>query len=556
MCGIAGVVFFAPRDPAHVHAVLGRMNAAQAFRGPDGEGVWTDGRVGLGHRRLALVGDSEHGKEPLADEQGCQLVFNGEIYRPADVLESLGQTMAAEDSDSRALHLLLGKRGPAGLDQVDGCFAAGRYDPQAGRLLLVRDAWGQKPLYHYRTDEAFYFASTVAAIRAAVGSLRVRPEALLEYLVYKSVGGYRSAFRDVEQLPPASWLEVDLDGVERAGRWHVPPAPGRTAADPAEVRRVLDGAVAERLAARFEQGIFLSGGLDSSLVLDSAVRQCHGSRLRFYSVGYDAEGTQDERPLARRMAQGYPYPHEEVQLTAAQVPELFLDVARCLEDPIQDPVTLPTLLLCRSASRHTRCVLTGDGSDEFWGGYERFDDPPEKLADYWPRTALFTPEQLPPPPSYLDQLSLPPASWPVLDQILYCEAGNRLRNYHLARVDKLSMSCGLEVRSPFLDRQVTDLALSLPADLKRPGGQAKGLLMEAYRDVLPAWLLERKKQPFSVPIWQWLSGPLRDYAHDRLGPRARSASVLAAEPYLDQPGAANQVWSLLQLEAWMEVHAG
>ncbi len=552
MCGIAGVVFFEPRPD--VEAVVRRMNAAQAYRGPDGEGVWCTDRVGLGHRRLALVGDDEHGREPL-ELGGCQLVFNGEIYRPAEVMASLGQKMGPEDSDSHALHLLLGQWGAPGLDRVEGCFAAGRYDPATGKLLLVRDVWGQKPLYVFRTPEAFYFASTAAAIQAAVGRLAARREGLLEYLVYKSVGGYRSAFQGLEQLPPGSWLEVGLDGTERRGRWHTPPAPVKSSADPAEVRRVLDGAIQERLAANFEQGVFLSGGLDSSLVLDSAARQARGP-LRFYSVGYDAgEGAQDERPLARRMASGYSYPHEEVQLSAEQVPELFLEVARFTEDPIQDPVTLPTYLLCRTASRRTKSVLTGDGSDEFWGGYERFSDPPASLEDYWPRTAIFGAEEIPPPASYLDQIKLPPESWAPLDRILWCEASNRLRNYHLARVDKLSMACGLEVRSPFLDRQVTDLALSIPAALKRPNGVAKGLLIDAFRDVLPSWLIDRKKQPFSVPIADWLGGPLRDYAHDRLSAGSRSRAYLDATPYLDKPAKANQVWSLLQLEAWLEVFA-
>lgn len=554
MCGIAGVVFFSARPRADVEAVIGRMNRAQAFRGPDGEGLWCDERVGLGHRRLSLVGDDEHGREPLADPADCMLVFNGELYHPDRIMASLGQSMGDTDSDSHALHLLLGERGAPGLDGVEGCFAAGRYDPSRGRLLLIRDAWGQKPLYLYRTSEAFYFASTAAAIQAAVGRLPVRSEGVLEYLVYKSVGGFRSAYQGLEQLPPGSWLELDLDGTERRGRWHHAPAPERTQADPAEVRRVLDEAVEERLAPNFEQGIFLSGGLDSSLVLDAAVRQARGP-LRFYSVGYDAEGLQDERPLARRMASGYAYPHEEVQLGAAQVPELFLEVARYTEDPIQDPVTLPTLLLCKTAARFTKSVLTGDGSDEFWGGYERFDEAPARLEDYWPRTALFGPNELAIPPSYLDQLELPPESWAPLDRILWCETANRLRNYHLARVDKLSMACGLEVRSPFLDRQVTDLALSIPAALKRPGNQAKGLLMAGYRDVLPAWLLERKKQPFSVPIAPWLAGPLRDYAHDRLGSGSRSRAYLDATPYLDRPEKANQVWSLLQLEAWLEMCA-
>jgi len=559
------VVFRTERPRKTVEAVLRRMNAAQAHRGPDGEGLWTDGRVGLGHRRLALVGDENHGREPLPDGSGCQLVYNGELWRPAEVMAGLGLQFEAGDSDAHVLHELLAQRGPQGLAQVEGFFAAVRYEPARGRLTLVRDAWGKKPLYLYRTPQATFFASTTAALRAGAGGLGVRPEALLEYLVYRSVGGYRSAFQNVEQLPPGGWLELSVDGSERAGRWFELPAPDRDAIEPAEVRQAVDFAVSERLDANFEQGIFLSGGLDSSIVADSAARQREdGAVLRFYSVGYDVPGMQDERPLARQLAGRYPFVHQEVTLHAAQLPELFRDVARFLEDPIQDPVTLPTLLLCRAAAQRTKCVLTGDGSDEFWGGYERFDDPPERLEDYFPRTQIFAPTELGlagPPATYLDQVELPPSDWGPLERILLVEARNRLRNYHLARIDKLGMATGLEIRSPFLDRRVTCLALSLPARLKRPEGVPKGLLLEAFRDTLPQWLLERKKQPFSMPIHQWLTGPLHEYARDTLGPNSRTAPLVDAGPYLDAldgpqgESRAARIWSLLALEAWLEVMA-
>lgn len=557
MCGIAGVIYFQARPREEVLRVLEAMNRAQSYRGPDGEGVWTDGRVGFAHVRLALVGDAERGKEPLADEGGAQLVFNGEIYRPADLMRSWGLEFGRGESDARALHVLLRRRGPEGLAEVEGAFAAARYDPAAGKVTLIRDLWGQKPLFLWRRPEGLYFASTQAALRAAVGPLTVRPEALLEYLIYRSVGGFRSAFQGIEQLHPGSWLEVGVDGAERQGHWYCTPRPQRMEVDPSELRERVDFAVAERLDPDLEQAIFLSGGLDSSIVAASAVAQANGSPLRFYSIGYDVSGLQDERHLARRLAETYPYEFQEVQLSAAQIPDLFREVGRILEDPIQDPVTLPTLLLCREAAGRTRCALTGDGSDEFWGGYERFDDPPQDLKDYFPRTAIFQPGELgqtEAPGSYLDQVEMPPQDWAPLDRILAVEARNRLRNYHLARIDKLSMGCGLEIRCPFLDRQVTSLALSLPATVKRRQGVPKGLLIEAFRDALPQWLLDRKKQPFSMPIRQWLEGDLSAFAHDRLGPNSRTASLVSAQPYLQDLTEKNaaKVWSLLALEAWME----
>ena len=164
-------------------------------------------------------------------------------------------------------------------------------------------------------------------------------------------------------------MDVAVDGAERQGHWYSAPRPQRTEVDPSELRERVDFAVAERLDPELEQGIFLSGGLDSSVVAASAVRQANGAPIRFYSIGYDVSGLQDERHLARRLAETFPYEYQEVQLSAPQIPDLFREVGRILEDPIQDPVTLPTLLLCREAAGITLCALTGDGSDEFWGVY-------------------------------------------------------------------------------------------------------------------------------------------------------------------------------------------
>ena len=563
MCGIAGILSRDPRPREWFEEQLGKMNEAQQFRGPSGSGFWCDDRVGLGHVRLTLVGDRTRGHQPLSDESGAQLVFNGEIYEPDHVLHQMGLHLNPGESDATAMHNLLARQGPDGLDSVCGQFAACRYEPDKGRLTLVRDAFGQKPLYILRRTGLVYFASTVAALRAAVGKLEIRPEALTEYLVYRSVGGYRSAFQGVDQLPPGSWVVFDAEGNQRVGRWFCPPEPTRSRVCPDEVREQLDHAIRERLSSRFEQAIFLSGGLDSSLVAEGASRLDREGTIRFYSVGYDTPGKEDERPLARRMAESLPWPHEEITLGAKDIPALFDEVAFFTEDPIQDPVTLPTLLLTRAAAEQTRLVLTGDGSDEFWGGYDRFDRAPRTLEEYWPRTAIFTPQEVglsEPPASYREGIELPPAQWAPLDRILRWEVSNRLRNYHLARIDKLSLAVGVEIRCPFLDRSVTRLAMSLPATLKRPEERTKGLLIDAYRDVLPAWLLQRKKQPFSMPIATWLGGPLRDFVRDTLSTDCLSRSLVQVDPLLQQLDegrdlhrVGHKMWSLLQLESWYRI---
>jgi asparagine synthase (glutamine-hydrolysing) len=370
-----------------------------------------------------------------------------------------------------------------------------------------------------RWRKGWAFSSTIGALCVAVGALRIRANAPLEYLIYKSVGGLHSSFEGIEQIAPGSWVQIMPDGSLRKGRYTTPPEDCSVAATTKDVRRELDAAVVARATSHFETAVLLSGGADSSIVAASLVRQRPNPKMRAFSIGYDVSGSEDESEHARRMAESLGMPHEVVRLHAIQVPQLFEEVALLTEDPIEDPVTLPTLLLARRVAHFTKVALSGDGSDEFWGGYARFDNPPTSLDEYLLRSIVFRPEELglsAPPTSYLDDVILPAENLSPLDRILRLDAANRLRNYHLARVDKLGMAASLEIRSPFIDARVTRLAQSIPAEIKRPGGRPKGLLLDAFAADLPDWLLNRKKQPFTVPITTWLAGELRSYARDTL----------------------------------------
>lgn len=562
MCGIAGV--FLPRDGTadELRGLVGRMVRAQRERGPDGEGVWADATAGLGCARLAVTGGDAEGAQPLHDRWGCVLILNGEIYEHTQVLGSLGEECPPGASDGVALAAVLARKGVEGLKDLRGMFACVRYDPASKKLLLVRDALGKKPLYIRRFRSGWAFASTLKALHSVTGAMQLRPEAVYEYLVFRSVGGHHSAFQGVQQLPPGSWLELSADGRVRGGSWWSPPRSCLSEATPESVRSEISAAVGARAAPGREVGLFLSGGLDSGIVAAALREQRPEQPARLYFIGYDQEGVEDERPKARRLAEFLGWPAEDLQLSASEIPGLMAEVARATEDPIQDPVTLPTLVLARAAARRTKVVLTGDGSDEIWGGYERFDDVPPSLEAYLPRTAIFQPAELGLeefPRSYLEGIALPPAHLPPLDRVLRLEVSNRLRNYHLSRVDKLTMHAGLEARCPFLDHRVVSLGLSLPSERKRPGGRAKGLLAAAFARLLPGWLLQRTKQPFSVPVRAWLAGHLREFAADvLLSPNAFTRPLLDAGRLLDglgadDPGAparAARVWSLLQLEVW------
>ncbi len=582
MCGIAGIVKTGAsslrlcevgdssrrEDLARIAA----MNRAQSFRGPDASYRWSNGRVSLGCVRLQICGDEVDGRQPLPDHLGGWTVFNGEIYDhqlpfelPAAVREP------GLNSDGWALAAALAHEGPQGASRVWGMFAAARFEPRDGSVLLVRDAMGQKPLYLRKSGDEWVFASTLAAIHAGSGPLAVREQALVEYAVFRSVGGHQSAFEGVSQVPPGCWVRINADGSVQRGRWWtVPETPdNRLGAD--QIRRCLDVAIAQRADPEHELALFLSGGLDSAIITASLHHQRPRLPKRVFTVGYDHAEWQDERHHAQRLAESLGIEHVALEVRCAELPELLEAVAVATEDPNQDPVTVPTLKLCRAAAACTKVALTGDGSDEIWGGYSRFDDCPTELDRYLERTMTFLPADLDLetlPASYLEGIDRPGTELAPLDRIMRLEASNRLPNYHLSRVDKIGMSVGLEVRSPFMDSRVVELGFGMTAEHKRPAGMPKGRLLEAYRHDLPEWLLRRSKQPFSVPIDSWLCGDLEDFAYDLLaGSNAHTRALLDARPWLARLATcaegppqlraplAARVWSLLQLEIWLRCFA-
>jgi asparagine synthase (glutamine-hydrolysing) len=563
MCGIAGVIYDTPRDEAEILRTVRAMCEAERHRGPDGLELWTNGRIGLGMVRLAIVGSASRGKQPIKDEQGRQLVFNGELYEPARVMSSLGGHLDREDCDGVALLRLLRERGVEGLRDVGAMFSLALYDPRTDDVLLARDAWGEKPLYLRRIAAGLVFASTIAALHAVSGPLRIRTAAMHECLIFKSIGGNQSAFEDVSQLPAGSWMRIARDGTLACGRWFEVSDPGAPAERSREIRERLIHAITSRCSNRYRNAVFLSGGLDSSIVATVAGRYAEPSP-HVFTVGYDVGGWQDEHSFAERLADEFGLHHESVLVGSEQVPDLLRDTAIALEDPVHDPVVVPTLALSRAAAKETKVVLTGDGSDEFWAGYARFDDPTDDIDAYLERTMVFHPRDLGLdgiPEGYLRDVTIPAeGSMPALDRILRLETSNRLRNYHLARLDKLSMDAGLEARSPFLDVAVTSLALSLPAASKRAGDRPKAALIDAFGADLPLWLVARKKQPFTVPVESWLAGSLRDFCHDTLGGCnafvrgvADPATLLKGFFAEDRDGQkAMQIWSLLHLEVWYQ----
>jgi asparagine synthase (glutamine-hydrolysing) len=591
MCGIAGILYTDPRRPVDP-AALQAMGNSIAHRGPDGEGFWVEPGVGLAHRRLSII-DLAGGSQPIGNEDGSvQVVFNGEIYNFAELrsgLEARGHRFRT-DSDTEVLVHLYEDEGDGLMDRLRGMFAFALWDRAGSRLLLARDRLGIKPLYLLRDAEKVLFGSEVKALLAYPGVDRnVNVEALEDYLTYGMTAGGRSIFRGIEKLPPAHVLALrpsDLGGAPRRyWRLQFDPDPRPSVDDWSEaVREKLDEAARMHLIADVPVGAFLSGGIDSSVLVASCAGRVRGP-LQTFAIGF-REASFNEAPHARLVAERYGTRHVEEIVTPDAV-SLLDELAEHFDEPFADPSAVPTFLVSRLASRSVKVVLSGDGGDEAFGGYARYahdlaEAEQRRRLPAWFRRAVLGPiarawpraDWLPRPlraktrltnlasdagSAYANTLALcrPPLrrgllapdlaatlngydpGWVVREAFAAAPAGDPLAGMlaadvalslpddFLVKVDRASMAHGLEVRPPLLDHELMELAARIPSGLKVRGGQTKWLLRHAYRGRLPESILWRPKAGFDIPVDIWLRGPLREaFEGHVLDPKARVAGLV------------------------------
>jgi asparagine synthase (glutamine-hydrolysing) len=591
MCGIAGVLYADPTRPV-ARGVLEAMGQAIAHRGPDGEGFWQEPGLGLVHRRLAII-DLGGGAQPQGNEDGSvQVVFNGEIYNFQDLrhqLEARGHTFRT-NSDTEVLVHLYEEEGERLVDKLRGMFAFALWDRTRRRLVLGRDRLGIKPLYLYRDGEKFLFGSELKAILAHPDVERVvDPEAVEDFLALGMVPGRRAIFRRVEKLPPASVLVIRADDLHAEPRryWQLQlqPDPMPTLEQWQEaVRAKLDEAVRLHLIADVPVGAFLSGGLDSSVVVASAAGAVSGP-LQTFSIGFREESF-SELPYARDIARRFATRHTEEIVTSDAV-SLLDSLTYHYDEPFADSSALPTFLVCRLAARSVKVALSGDGGDEAFGGYARYAHDLKEaairrrlpgwlrrrvlapVARAWPRAdwlprrlrakTLLTNLSLEGGAAYANTLTL--CRLPLrrrllngelsrglnghlpgrpleadfatagaddpLGGMLAADVGTLLPDDFLVKVDRASMAHGLEVRPPLLDHELMELAARIPSAWKVRQGKTKWLFKEAYRGVLSDALVDRPKHGFEIPIDAWLRGPLREtFEAAVLAPSARARDLV------------------------------
>ena len=609
MCGIAG--FTGPRVDAP--GLIEGMAAALEHRGPDDEGFFAGPEVSLAIRRLSII-DVHGGKQPYRGESGAvTAVFNGEIYGFSDLrrdLERMGHRFATR-ADGEVIVHAYEEHGFEFLRHIDGMFAIALWDDSRKTLVLARDRLGKKPL-HVAThaDGTLSFASEPQSLLVDPKvSREVDPDAIALFLQFGYVPAPWSAFRGVEKLEPGTALIWRPDGIERHRYWSLEYEP-KLAIGHAEALEELDRRIGEAVKARLVSdvplGAFLSGGIDSSLVV-AHMQDARDDPVRTFSIGF-ADARYDERPHAAAVARALGTDHRDEVIQADDLLAVLSMLVRHYGEPYADSSMIPTYYLARMTSAHVTVALTGDGGDELLAGYDRhaaarYSSLVDRLPDSLRRSLigagmrmvragaeekdlghkvfrLLRSLELSPAERYADwsgtltasdrrrlvRVSAPAiqpdlaatASHP-LDVALATDVGHYLPDDLLTKVDIATMACSLEARSPLLDHRLVEWTARLPVGLKRRGLRGKRLLRELLGRRLDSTLFERPKMGFAAPIGSWLRGDLRELATDTLldsttaqrgylEPAAVEAIV--AEHLSGAVDHGRAIWTMLTLELW------
>lgn len=619
MCGIGGIAC-AGADEVPPVGQLTAMAWAMAHRGPDDQGLYRQPGIGLCFRRLSII-DRQGGHQPIGNEDGSiWLVCNGEIYNHHKLrreLQARGHVFRSRSDVEVILHLYE-EKGLDCLGLLKGMFAFALWDQKRRRLLLARDRLGIKPLYYTVLPGKICFASEIKPLLALPGvEAEVNLEAIDSYLTFRFVPAPLTLFKGIVKLQPGHYLTYCRGKVRVKRYWDLPlPATSTRNEDAsaAYLLALLQETVRSHLQAETPVGLFLSGGLDSSVLLALAAGES-SARLQTFSLGF----TRGDRPHqgfwelaeARRLARYYATEHHEIEVSPGDVPCALADIIWQLEEPLGDPTIIPLYFISREAALRVKVVLSGEGADEIFAGYEVYLQPWQRtllhllplplkknllasLATRWPAGL--------PGKNFLRRATLPVEAWyrgvgltfnegekanlygPGLKQVitgLEPEAGARayfpsgdylsplekmlyfdtkywLADDTLLKADKLTMACSLELRVPFLDHQVVEYAAVLPPGFKIRGKVLKYILKKAVADILPPGVIRRQKLGFTAPITSWINNELHAFAaavlqsqqfrrREYFRPEVVEGLLKDTRPH---PARGRQIFALLVLELW------
>lgn len=588
MCGIAGELTFDGRLASA--ASLEAMTDSLAPRGPDGAGLLVRGRIGLGQRRLKIIDLSERAEQPMTDPVlGLSVVFNGCIYNYKELrkeLQGLGYVFFSDGDTEVVLKAFHAWRERAP-ERLQGMFAFAVAERDSGRVTLVRDRLGIKPLYYAETKGRVRFASTLPALLAAGDvDTSIDPVALNHYMSFHAVvPPPRTILKGVRKLPPATVRSIEPDGkAHERVYWSL--SFERSSADiqksaadwGAELLAALRLAVERRRIADVPVGVLLSGGVDSSLITGLLAEAGHVD-LRTFSIGFEgAHGESgDEFQWSDIVAQRFETEHQRIFIQSSRLLDALPATVLAMSEPMVSYDNVAFYLLSQEVARHVKVVQSGQGADEVFGGYHWYPklvgsgDPAQDYARaFMDRDFAAYSSQVSAEYVGLDharelvqeRMAASDAGDPV-DRALHLDTTVMLVDDPVKRVDNMTMAAGLEARVPFLDHELVELAARIPPHHKlRDGG--KGILKDVARQVIPPAVIDRPKGYFPVPALKYLEGPFLDLAREALGARAAKARGLFRRDYLEQlfadpkahitPLQGSELWQAALLELWLQAH--
>ena len=631
MCGLCGEVRF-DGGPVEAAAVMA-MRDQMPHRGPDASGLYVSptARAGLGFRRLKIVDLSDVANQPMANEDGSvRLVFNGEIYNFQGLREELlgrGHQFRSR-SDTEVIVHLYEEYGPECIDKLDGMFAIAIWDDRRQRLVLARDRAGKKPLFYLHDGRRIAFASEMKAFFGRRDlNIAIDPQAIPSYFIYGYVPTPETFYRGVQQVEPGHVITVERDGtmssraywtLEYPEEASIPRENYDRAAVKTKLRKLMTEAVERRLISDVPLGAFLSGGVDSTIVV-GLMSQLLDTPVKTFSIGFKDSPGYDETSYARTVAERFKTDHTEFIVEPGAF-DLIDKLVWHHDGPFGDSSAVPTYLVSQLTRRQVTVVLTGDGGDELFAGYLRFyaaltaertprvlrqglhaisrglpvggsarhrlsriqrfaaaaSLPLEERMTRWSSLFYDDIEQLLAPEllrsvspidklRYLRRFQSSLEGRSTLSKILSINFNTYLLDDLLIKTDRCTMANSLEARAPFLDTALMEYVAGLPDSMKLARGRTKIILREAFDDLIPPVIQRRAKMGFGVPFGLWFRGALRDALHDHLlSPQARYRDYLSTA-YVHRlvkrhdDGEADlglPLWTLLSFEVWLRSFPG
>jgi len=614
MCGIAGFIDV-ERSSDNAGQLIDRMCQVIRHRGPDDQGVWVGDGAALGMRRLSII-DLAGGSQPIFNEdQSILVILNGEIYNYRELQKELQERghHFRSNSDTEAIVHTYEEYGDECVKHLRGMFTFAIWDRKRQRLLAARDRFGKKPLNYYWDGQRLIFGSEIKSILEAGIPREVNHIALDEYLVYRCVPAPNTLFKGVMKLPAAHILVYENGQISTKRYWELPFTPTCKDDEATAIERtmaLLKDAVEVRLMSDVPLGAFLSGGIDSSIVV-GLMSSMMSQPVKTFSIGFE-EDDFSELPYARQVAQHFGTDHHEF-FVRPELISVLPQLVWAYDEPFADASMLPTYYVSKLAREHVTVVLTGDGGDEIFGGYipyrrewlisrippilrtllafgSRFmpdgmrgkkrlgsllrDLPTRTVQSQMlfaadSRSSLYSPEYFAQVRDHNPYERLTSEFHAVSDldvraQLQYVDVRAYLANDILVKVDKASMFNSLETRAPMLDQYMVEYVASLPSTIRTRNGVLKYLLKRVAADLLPAEILTRRKQGFGVPIKHWFRGDLNGYAHDMLlSTRAQQRGILDPQFIREMLKAhtrttlvnhSSPIWTLLCLELWFQIY--